>query len=315
MAGSAGYFGSKSSPLSDAARQNSQASGGTSDGFMGDLGKALGFQAYVPNSNASQIAGSGARTAQYGQMQKEVGNRQAALSNSAQLGPAAMAQAAQLDGGAQAQMRGRQVGFLDTLDAQLRGEGPSVAQQQMQRGLDSNLAQAASLASVQRGAGNAGLAQRQLGQQRAAVSQQGAADSSMLRAQEQLSAQGQMGQALAGVRGQDLSFADANAQLQQQAGLANQGAGNQFALQQGAFQQQTGLANQQAQNAQQAQNDAFRQFLLSQSDDINSQEMQARMGLEGLRAQSQQTASDNRAGFFGQLLNTAGSIAGSVVGG
>lgn len=287
---------------------------GTTSDYLNAFGDFLGFNPPEIDKSAGRISGSADTQARYRNMQEDASRRSAPKSSAAQVGNANTMQAAQLDTGPQAEMRARQTAFLDQLNAQLRGEGPSVAEQQMKRGLDANLAQAASLASVQRGV-SGGLAQRQLGQQRAAASQQAAADASMLRAQEQLNAGGLMSQTLAGVRGQDLSLADAQAQLEQGARGANMAALNQYGLAQAGFNQQTGLANQQAQLAALAQNDAFRQFLMGQSDTINSQEMQARLALEQMRIQGETGAADNRANFLGGLLQTLGQLGMTAAGG
>ncbi len=123
----------------------------------------------------------------------------------------------------QAQFRDAQSGLIGQLQAQARGEGPSQAQLQLNQATDRNLAQALALARTT-GQGGGGL--RAALNAQAQMSQQAAADSALLRLQEQQAAQNMLGQVAAGARGQDLSLAmgEANAGLQsrQQNDAANQ---------------------------------------------------------------------------------------------
>lgn len=111
--------------------------------------------------------------------------------------------------------RTRQGALASMLEQQARGEGPSIAQMQLQRGTDAALAQAMALGRSQTGQG-AGLAQRNIAQQQAQIAQQAASDSALVRMQEQLGARSALGGLLGGIRGQDIDTASTRAQLGQQ---------------------------------------------------------------------------------------------------
>lgn len=129
------------------------------------------------------------------------------------------------------------MGLANQYGQMAAGQGPSLAQMQLQRATDQNMQQAASMAATTgmgaRGAG--GL--RQLGNQRAAIGQQMAADSGLLRMQEQLAAMNAQGGLLSGIRGQDLGAAQAN----QAAALQQRGLNDQATL--GTQQLGSGLMN------------------------------------------------------------------------
>lgn len=108
--------------------------------------------------------------------------------------------------------------------------GPSVAELQMRRGLDSQIASQRAQAASARGM-SPGMAQRLASQGIANAQQATNADAAMLRSNEQMQAQGALGGLLAQQRGQDLGAAQMgmqasqfNAGLQQQSNLANQSA-------------------------------------------------------------------------------------------
>lgn len=89
---------------------------------------------------------------------------------------------------------GRQQLIRD-LQAQARGEGPSLAQAQLQAAQDRNLAQQLAAAATQRG-GNVALSQRQLAQQAAQTGQQTAQQAAQARIQEAMQARQELGQQL-----------------------------------------------------------------------------------------------------------------------
>lgn len=128
--------------------------------------------------------------------------------------------AAQLDPAAQAQMRERQIALANQLGAQARGEGPSLARMQMKEATDRGLAQASQMAAGQRGL-SAGMRARMMNQVAGQTRADAARAAAMGRAQEQMNAQNSLASVLAGARGQDLSMAQQNAALQQQANQAN----------------------------------------------------------------------------------------------
>jgi hypothetical protein len=131
-----------------------------------------------------------------------------------QLGPAAQA--------GPSGFAGQQQTLADMLFAMSRGEGPSLAGEQMRAGADRAAGTQGGMAAgaVGRGvnsgaaylnaANNAGMAQAQANQ-----------DAGMARVQEQLGAMGQLGGVLGQGRGQDQQLSMFNAQQQNQTALAN----------------------------------------------------------------------------------------------
>ncbi len=93
-------------------------------------------------------------------------------------------------------LTGQRNELLDLLNAQARGEGPSVAQGQLQAATDRNLAQAMGMAASQAGYQPSAAAARNVQNQRAQIGQELANQSGQLRAQEMLSARQQLGDAL-----------------------------------------------------------------------------------------------------------------------
>jgi len=83
--------------------------------------------------------------------------------------------------------------FVRALQAQMRGEGPSLAQNQFNQALDQGIATQRAQAAT---GGFDPMARRLAAQNIGDLTQRGARDSAMLRAQEQLSAQQQLAQAL-----------------------------------------------------------------------------------------------------------------------
>lgn len=246
--------------------------------------------------------------------------RQAPMAQAAQLGSASLYGGATIDPTQQAQFRQGQLGLANQLWGQATGQGPSIADAQLRQASDRNMAQAMALGASQRGGARAG-ALRDIANQRASISQQLAADSGLLRLQEQQQAQGLLGNVLGAGRGQDIGLASAQAGLQQQAGLANQAALNQFALQQGAFNQQTNLANQQAGLQQTAMNDQLVRFYTQAGMDLATAQQRARMdmqqmmvnqnlGLEGLRAGAYANRAAANQAIVGALAQGAAGMAG-----
>lgn len=157
---------------------------------------------------------------------------------------AAAMKAAQINEANQEQIRAQQLSLAQQLQAQASGQGPSLAQMQLQQGRDQNIATAMALAASQRGM-TAGQGLRQIADQTANANQAAAQEAARLRLAEQLQAQQALQGVLSGTREQDIGLATNQAGLQQQANLQNAG-----------FDQQRLLANQEAQN----------QFLLRQAD-------------------------------------------------
>lgn len=143
--------------------------------------------------------------------------------------------------------RGTQAQLAQALQAQARGEGPSLAQNQLQSALQQNL-QAQQAAAASNKSVPAALAARMIGQQASAARSQAALDSANIRAQEQLNAQQALGSLASQMRSQDMSgtgAADAAqlAQAQYASDLSEQDRAARIAEQQLRVQEATG-ANQ-----------------------------------------------------------------------
>ena len=123
--------------------------------------------------------------------------------------------APQLDQTQSNQMRDAQTGLVTDLQNQAAGIGPSLAQAQLQKASDQNLANTMSSIQSTRGMGATAAAGQAQGAG-AQAGQQLAQDSAILRLQEQMQAKGMLGQLATGARGQDLGAAAQNAQLQAQ---------------------------------------------------------------------------------------------------
>lgn len=119
------------------------------------------------------------------------------------------------------QIYGQQGDLANMLLAQSQGQGPNIAQMQLQQATNRNIQQGAGLIGSARGM-NPALQARLIANQTANANQQAAGQSGLMRAQQQLAAQG----ALANVYGQQGNLALGGGQL------ANQNLGlNQSALQ------------------------------------------------------------------------------------
>lgn len=102
----------------------------------------------------------------------------------------------------------QQQGLADRLYNQSQGQGPNPAQAQLAQNTANNVSQQAALMGSQRGSGaNAGMLGRQIGQQGAAIEQQGIGQAATLQAQQQLAANQQLAaqqQAMQQVAGQQV---------------------------------------------------------------------------------------------------------------
>lgn len=177
----------------------------------------------------------------------------------------------------QDEFRGGQMDFVHALQAQAAGQGPSVAQNQLQAGLDQNIASQMAMAASQRGT-NAGMGARMAAQNLGATNQQAAQQAAGLRAQEQLNAQGLLSQNLAQGRSQDIGLAS------QQAGLDLQSQG---------------------------QKDAFTQALVNAGNqrDLGLMGAQVQGGIGAANAEVQDMANRQKA-FGGFLKSASGAIPG-----
>lgn len=141
---------------------------------------------YAINPNAYDMPGYNAWQTMLAQKGKEAGSR-----NTINLNDAAQGRDIQMD-------------LIQKLQAQARGEGPSIAQAQLQQATDQNVANTMALAASGRGAGAGGVAYNAQNQG-AAARQKMAGDSGMLRLQEQMQAQNMLADVSGQMRGQDLS--------------------------------------------------------------------------------------------------------------
>lgn len=109
------------------------------------------------------------------------------------------------------ELRAGQNQLASQLWGQVRGTEPSLAQAQLQKGTDANIAQAMAMARSQRGLG-AAAQMRMVGNQRALAGQQMAQDAGILRLQEQAAAQQQLSGLYNQMGGQDLQMQQMNDQ-------------------------------------------------------------------------------------------------------
>lgn len=202
-------------------------------------------------------------------------------------------QAAQIDTTAGNQVRGQQQALAGQLQQAANGEGPSVAQEQLRQGLTRNLASTVAATNSTRGLGASSAAAR-LQASRAGLGQQAAADAATLRAQEVTAARGQLAGVLGDTRQADLATASQQAQLGQQAALANQ----------------------QATLEDNRQKDALTQQYLAMGMSLAQAEQAAAMRMEELRVQSQLEAEQIRSGAYtdaaGRRIHIAEDVARGI---
>lgn len=108
------------------------------------------------------------------------------------------------------QFRGNQASLINSLEAQARGEGPSLAAQQLAAATDRNTKQSQALAAGAAGP-NAALAQFQAQAGNQQLGAQAGQDAALMRIQEQYNAQNQLGLTLHGARGMDENMSQFNA--------------------------------------------------------------------------------------------------------
>lgn len=212
----------------------------------------------------------------------------------AQIDPAAQARAAQL-GRQDQQFRAGQTGLMSQLQEQAAGRGPSLAGGQLQEASERTLAQQAGAAAA--GGGSSALARRQLAANAAQQNQQTARDVAQVRLQEQLAARQQLAGVTQTGREQDINVANAQAQLIQQANLANQAAINQRAGQQAGLTQQAGMFSAEQMNQRQYQQAQLNAQLSLANQQAGMQAMLANQQYGNQFALQQ--------GQFGQQMNLA----------
>lgn len=154
------------------------------------------------------------------------------------------------------QWRVGQQALAAQLAAQARGEGPSLAEHTLRAGAERNLA--GTMAVQAAGGGSSAMARRQATMGMAEANRGVAGDAAALRVQEQLNAQDALARLQTAARGQDIGLAERQAllgqernirqaELFQQAGLANMAARNELYAGNFQAQQQAELENLKAQ--------------------------------------------------------------------
>jgi hypothetical protein len=192
-------------------------------------------------------------------------------------------------GAQQEQSRDMQMSLANQLQQQAAGQGPSVAGQQLQQGLQQQLLQQRAQAASMGGDVNPFLAQRQLSDQGAQAQQATNAQMAMARTQEQMNAQGALGGLTGQMRGMD----------QNVAAMAQQSAVNNAQL----YQQQQQINNQAA------------QYAMSGLTGLSAQQLQANMGYAGMQNQTDLANNQVNAGVAGQNAANANAYGAALVGG
>lgn len=310
---------------------NTSITGDRDDAGNFGLGQYKGKEVDINDSAFNDTSANKARQDAFAAQLAASQGRERPGVTAAQIGTAAQAQAAQAQGATidpsqQAQFRAGQTSLAAALQAQAAGQGPSLAQSQLQSATDRNIAQSMALAASQRGVG-AGQGLRSIQQNAAMANQQAARQSAEIRAQEQMAAQQQLAGVLQGARQQDIGLATdqagltqqanlTNAQLQQQTSLANMDAQNQNMINQAQLVQQARMADQQGALQTMALNDAQARFYNQGMLDIDQQNQAAAMALEQLKVSQQaglnqvnqvgyQNASEARGGFVKAIGSAA----------
>jgi endosialidase-like protein len=196
------------------------------------------------------------------------------------------------------QTRGQQSALAGLLMQQAQGQGPSVAEMHMRRGLDSAIASQRAQAASARGV-SPGLAQRMAAQGIAGMQQQAVGDSAMLRANEQMAARNGLGGLLAGMRGQD----QAGAQFLGQGLMQNAG------MQQGA-----NLANLQAALQSQGQKDQMAQFYTGAGLGVDAQSFAGQQAYDQARQNAHNAGQGINAGVAAGNQQVNQAIAGGLAG-
>lgn len=116
-----------------------------------------------------------------------------------------------------------QMALTQQLQQQAQGQGPSAAQEMLRKSVQDQTSQAAALAASQQGNVNPGLATRNAQMMAAQASQNAAGNAATMRAQEQLSAQSQLGGLTSGMQQASLSQDQLNAQIESENAQRRQG--------------------------------------------------------------------------------------------
>lgn len=216
---------------------------------------------------------------------------------------AAIAQAAQANMAQSNASRAQMQGLAGQLAQTAAGQGPSVASQQLQQGLQQQLMlQQAAAAGQRGGASNPFLVQRQLADQAAQAMQTTNAQMGQQRAQEALTAQNSLGSLLGNINQADTQQAQFQAQLNQQAGLANQGTSMQAAL-----------ANQQAQQQQIQNSLAAQEFYAQGQQGLDTQNINNAVNYQNAALNNAQYNNTLNAGIAAANAGQSGKYGGQVL--
>jgi hypothetical protein len=195
------------------------------------------------------------------------------------MGPIERIQAEQIDRTQQEEFRKKQLGLAERLEAQGRGEGPSLAGIQLREATDRAIANQMAIAR----SGGGALARRQASFNTAQLQQDAARQASLARMAEQLQANSQLGNVLEQGRGGDITLATNQANLNQGANISNQQAFNNALAQQAQLNQNASLANQAAFNQRNIAQGNINQALASSGMAANAQIKAAGIGAAAAR--------------------------------
>lgn len=140
------------------------------------------------------------------------------------------------------EFRQKQINLANSLESSASGQGPSVAQMQLDRANEQAIKNQMAMVASARG-GNPVLAQRQAAMNVANLQQENAAKSAEMRLAEAIQARGQLGSVLDSARGQDIGVSSSQAGLQQEAARVNKQAEDSRALTQAGLAQEASKIN------------------------------------------------------------------------
>jgi hypothetical protein len=194
------------------------------------------------------------------------------------------ARGSQLAGGPQDQARAGQMGLAGQLSAVASGQQAGAGELAVNRQANQAAARQFAAQNMARG-GNAATAARSAANQLGDLGTNASGMAQQAALSDQAAARGQLAGVYDSMRGQDIGFAGQNANLAQQMAMANQ----QAALQQRGMNDQYGLG------------------LMGQYNQMDQQELQARLARAGLAQQA------NRGGMFGDLLQMGGTLGAAAL--
>lgn len=246
--------------------------------------------------------------AQAENMMHDAKNRNAPQMNAVAINPNERMNAAQIGRSDQPFEQG-QMGLVNALQQQAAGKGPSLATNQMQQNVEQSLQAAASQQASQRGRVNPALAARNMANQTASANQNAAMQSAQMRMQEQMNAQGQLGNALSQARGQSQAYDLNQANLNQNANQFNAEQTNRTNLNQANLANEAGKANMEAKLRQTGMNDAQVKAMMGAQMGAVGSALGADVGFQGMQSQDWQNAVAMKEGKDGRDMQTGASMA------